>query len=106
MASSEDEDRPAPTAGRKHDRQAPDPLEALDLQTPEGPLPGIPLGSRNGKAPHALSDVGAQTQGAPSSGVCVPCLIARGVMILVLTGALIALVVIERRKAQAKPASA
>jgi hypothetical protein len=48
--------------------------------------------------------VGAQTQGAPSSGVCVPCLIARGVMILVLTGALIALVVIERRKAQAKEA--
>lgn len=101
MASADDEDRPAPASRRKHDQPV-DLPEALDLQTPEGPLPGIPLGSRNGKLPERPSSVGAQTQGAPSSGVCVPCLIARGVMILVLTGALIALVVIERRKAQAK----
>ena len=77
--------------------------EALDLQTPEGPLPGIPIGARNGKLPEPPSSVGTQTT---SPSVCVPCLIARGVMILVLTVALIALVVIERRKAQAKPASA
>lgn len=97
MASPDDEvGTPAPS-GRKHERK-PEPLEALDLQTPEGPLPGIPLGARNGKVPQPPTAVGKQT----TSDVCFPCLIARGVMILILTGALIALVVIERRKAQAK----
>ena len=100
MASSEDEDRPAPAARRKHDRTAPDPLEALDLQTPDGPLPGIPLGVPNGKVPVSLPP-SSGTQAGGESSVCVPCLIARGVMILVLTGALIALIVVERRKAQA-----
>jgi hypothetical protein len=58
----------------------------------------------NGKVPVARTFPGG-TQAGGESSVCVPCLIARGVMILVLTGALIALIVIERRKAQAKEAA-
>ena len=81
--------------------------EALELQTADGPLPGIPIAPRNGRGADSPSiDAGTQAEPSAAAGVCVPCLIARGVLILVLAGALIALVVIEQRKAQAKPASA
>lgn len=59
-----------------------------------GPAPGIPLPAPNGRAP-----VETPSPAAAESRVCVPCLVARGVLIAALALALVALVVIERRKA-------
>ena len=77
------------------------PIEAIselpDLQTPDGVLPGIPIRPSNGREP-----IGKLAEGpaAPATqGPCVPCLIARATVLLVVTGVLIAILVMERKKA-------
>ena len=83
------------------------PIEAIsefpDLQTPDGVLPGIPIRPGNGRAPlESLATTPTQTA---TTDPCVACQIARLAALLVFTGVLIAILVIERRKA-AKAGSA
>ena len=77
------------------------PIEALsdlpDLQTPDGVLPGIPIRPSNGRMP--LEPLAASPAEPAAQGPCVPCLIARAAALLMVTGVLIAILVIERRKA-------
>lgn len=77
------------------------PIEAIselpDLQTPDGVLPGIPIRPGNGRAP--LEPLATSPAEPAVQGPCVPCLIARAAALLVVTGVLIAILVIERRKA-------
>ena len=79
----------------------PAPIEGLqelpDLQTPDGVLPGIPIRPGNGRAP--LEPLATSPAEPAAQGPCVPCLIARAAALLVVTGVLIAILVIERRKA-------
>ena len=76
------------------------PIEAIselpDLQTPDGVLPGIPIRPGNGRAP--LEPLATSPAESVAQGTCVPCLIARAAALLVVTGVLIAILVIERRK--------
>jgi hypothetical protein len=69
-------------------------MELDETQELNGPAPGIPLPLPNGSRPQPVQ---GQVQ-TPGTSVCVPCLVARGVVIVAITAALIALWVIQLRK--------
>ncbi len=84
--------------------------ETLELNGPDGPLPGIPLPVPNGKrrprrpTPPPLPAEEPEYEGGPVAAaprVCVPCLIARGVVLAAGLALLITMIVLERRKAAA-----
>ena len=73
-----------------------DPAPDLNLESPDGALPGIPIVPRGTRAREAAQEAAPAAPAAP--GVCVPCLVARGMILLVGVALLVFLVVRERRK--------
>ena len=98
MARPHEETGPAPRDGGDDDPLAQSASEILDLQTPDGPLPGVPIAPRNGRGP-AKAARQLAPQAPTAAEPCVRCLVARAVLMAALAVALGLMIYMERRKA-------